>query len=67
MKKAILLSAVLAATGFVTHAVTYNDWVDWDQIQHWAGDPDGEKKCALVIDFQDIEGMECLVWGYRWN
>ena len=67
MKKFLLLSAVLAVQPIATHAVEYVDWVDWDQIQHWAGDPDGQNKCALVIDFQDIEGMESLVWGYRWN
>ncbi|WP_304835108.1 DUF5074 domain-containing protein, partial [Muribaculum intestinale] len=70
MKNFLLLSAVLAVLAvqpIATHAVEYVDWVDWDQIQHWAGDPDGQNKCALVIDFQDIEGMESLVWGYRWN
>ena len=70
MKNFLLLSAVLALLAvqpIATHAVEYVDWVDWDQIQHWAGDPDGQNKCALVIDFQDIEGMESLVWGYRWN
>ncbi len=48
-------------------AVEYVDWVKWDQIQHWAGDPAGEKKCALVIDFQDEFDSRALVWGYRWN
>ena len=70
MKNFLLLSAVLALLAvqpIATHAVEYVDWVDWAQIQHWAGDPDGQNKCALVIDFQDIEGMESLVWGYRWN
>lgn len=48
-------------------AVAQDGWVDWDRIQYWAGDPDGEKKCALVIDFQDDQSSEALVWGYRWN
>ena len=54
MKNFLLLSAVLAVLAvqpIATHAVEYVDWVDWDQIQHWAGDPDGQNKCALVIDF----------------
>ncbi|MDE6317305.1 MAG: Ig-like domain-containing protein, partial [Muribaculaceae bacterium] len=67
MKKVLLLCLALVVQTFKIDAVVYKDWVEWDQIQHWAGDPDGEKKCALVIDFQDIEGMESLVWGYRWN
>ncbi len=67
MKKILLIGLALSGSFFKSHAVEYVDWVDWDQIQHWAGDPDGEKKCALVIDFQDIEGMPALVWGYRWN
>lgn len=48
-------------------AVEYIDWVDWDRIEHWAGDPDGEKKCAMVIDFQDEYEERALVWGFRWN
>lgn len=63
------LLTCIAALGLCTpvHAVEYVDWVDWDQIQHWAGDPDGKKKCALVIDFQDGQSDQCYVWGYRWN
>uniref|UniRef100_UPI0025A9E0F5 hypothetical protein n=1 Tax=Bacteroides acidifaciens TaxID=85831 RepID=UPI0025A9E0F5 len=67
MKNFLLLSAVLAVQPIATHAVEYVDWVDWEQIEHWAGDPDGQNKCALVIDFQDKEGADALVWGYRWN
>ena len=67
MKKVLLLCLALVVQTFTVGAVEYHDWVDWDQIQHWAGDPDGTNKCALVIDFQDFEGMESLVWGYRWN
>ncbi len=48
-------------------AVEYIDWVDWDRIEHWAGDPNGQKKCALVIDFQDDFDNRALVEGYRWN
>ncbi|MCI9284638.1 MAG: DUF5074 domain-containing protein [Muribaculaceae bacterium] len=51
----------------VNTAAAQEGWIDWDRIQHWAGDPDGKKKCALVIDFQDEYGSEALVWGYRWN
>ena len=67
MKKFLVLSAVLAVQPIATHAVEHVDWVDWEQIEHWAGDPDGQNKCALVIDFQDKEGADALVWGYRWN
>ncbi len=67
MKKTLILGAALLGQAFIGHAVEYVDWVDWNRIQHWAGDPDGENKCALVIDFQDVEGMESLVWGYRWS
>ncbi|MDE7335172.1 MAG: DUF4981 domain-containing protein, partial [Muribaculaceae bacterium] len=67
MKKSLFLCLALLGQTFAARAVQYVDWVDWDQIQHWAGDPNGEKKCALVIDFQDVEGAESLVWGYRWN
>lgn len=49
------------------HAVEYLDWVEWDKICHWAGDPNGTKKCALVIDFQDGQSNQAYVWGYRWN
>lgn len=49
------------------NAIEYVDWVDWDQIQHWAGDPDGKNKTALVIDFQDGLSDCAYVWGYRWN
>ena len=37
-----------------------------EQIQHWAGDPSGANRAALVIDFQD-DDRRSLVWGYRWN
>lgn len=47
--------------------VDYIDWVNWDEIQNWAGDPNGEKKTALVIDFQDGKDERALVYGYRWN
>ncbi|MDE6484184.1 MAG: DUF5074 domain-containing protein [Duncaniella sp.] len=67
MKKFLIACLALAGQSYLTQAAEYIDWVDWDQIQHWAGDPDGENKCALVIDFQDIDGAEALVWGYRWN
>ncbi len=67
MKKSLFLSTALLALWPAAHAVEYVDWVDWDLIEHWAGDPDGEHKCALVIDFQDGQSNEAYVWGYRWN
>lgn len=66
MKK-IFATAAIAATFLAAQATEYVDWVDWNQIEHWAGDPDGEHKCALVIDFQDGLADQALVWGYRWN
>lgn len=60
--------AALATTVFIqAQATEYVDWVEWDRIEHWAGDPDGEHKCALVIDFQDGQSDQSYVWGYRWN
>ena len=60
--------ATLATTVFIqAQATEYVDWVEWDRIEHWAGDPDGEHKCALVIDFQDGQSDQSYVWGYRWN
>lgn len=60
-----LMAVAIAATP--AKAVEYQQWVDWDQIQHWAGDPEGENRCALVIDFQDGQTECSYVWGYRWN
>lgn len=67
MKKTLLTILVMLSLCLSARAVEYVDWVKWDQIQHWAGDPAGEKKCALVIDFQDEYDSRALVWGYRWN
>lgn len=66
MKKTLLV-CLLAASAATSHAVDYVDWVNWDEIEHWAGDPNGEKKTALVIDFQDGQDDRAIVWGYRWN
>ncbi len=67
MRKKLFAALVLLGQSYVTQAAEYVDWVNWDEIEHWAGDPDGEKKCALVIDFQDGQTGQSLVWGYRWN
>lgn len=66
MKKTLLTCIASLGLCVSANAVEYVDWVDWDQIEHWAGDPNGENKCALVIDFQDGYD-EAYVWGYRWN
>ncbi len=58
---------IIATLGILPIRAEYLDWVDWEMIQHWAGDPDGEKKCALVVDFQDGLSNQAYVWGYRWN
>lgn len=44
-----------------------DEYVDWHAIEHWAGDPSGKHKAALVVDFQDGKDKRALVWGYRWN
>ncbi len=67
MTKRLLFICLLISLLTKVQAVEYIDWIDWDSIEHWAGDPDGEKKCALVIDFQDGQTGQSLVWGYRWN
>lgn len=67
MKKMLLSIFAMLSVSLAADAVEYIDWVDWDKIQHWAGDPDGENKCALVIDFQDEYDTKALVWGFRWN
>lgn len=59
--------SILGSGSLTAYAVDYLDWVEWDKITHWAGDPAGENKCALVIDFQDGKSNQALVWGYRWN
>lgn len=67
-KNLILASAILSLNcSLPLMAVDYIDWVEWDLIEHWAGDPNGEKKCAFVVDFQDGKSNQALVWGYRWN
>ncbi|MDE6403814.1 MAG: hypothetical protein K2K86_08410, partial [Muribaculaceae bacterium] len=67
MKKSLLTCAVLLGLSTNVNAAQYIDWVDWDQIEHWAGDPAGKNKCALVIDFQDGVTNTSCVWGYRWD
>lgn len=67
MKKLLLIVPAMFSLCMSVHAVNYADWVQWDEIRHWAGDPNGTKKCALVIDFQDEFDNRGLVWGFRWN
>lgn len=67
MKKTLLTILSSLCLCLQAGAVEYIDWVDWDRIEHWAGDPEGEHKCALVIDFQDEFDSRALVWGFRWN
>lgn len=67
MKRTLLTLSAALSLSLAADAVEHIDWVEWDQIQHWAGDPDGENKCALVIDFQDEYDGRALVWGFRWN
>ncbi|MDE7472172.1 MAG: DUF5074 domain-containing protein [Muribaculaceae bacterium] len=67
MKKSLLTCAALLGLSTNVNAAQYIDWVDWDQIEHWAGDPAGKNKCALVIDFQDGVTNTSCVWGYRWD
>lgn len=66
MRKQLLSASLLTVALSQAFAVDYIDWVEWERVQHWAGDPNGEKKCALVVDFQDGNGP-AFVWGFRWN
>jgi hypothetical protein len=61
MKKLRLLS--LAAAGlfalFPARAATFDD------VQFWVGS--GANRAALVIDWNDGNSAESLLWGYRWD
>lgn len=62
MKKSLLLSGIaLIAVCSVMQATK----VDFQSIRHWAGS--GEKKAALIIQFNDGKDEVGYVWGYRWN
>ena len=67
MKKFLLTTVAIMAVTSLTHAYEVIPWVDWDKIQYWAGDPAGENRTALIIDFQKADRKYCYVWGYRWN
>ncbi|MDO5395040.1 MAG: hypothetical protein Q4F07_03635 [Bacteroidales bacterium] len=67
MKKILLTFVALSAISFAHQAYEVVPWVDWDKIQYWAGDPAGENRTALIIDFQKAGKNYCYVWGYRWN
>lgn len=67
MKKTLLFLSSLLGAMLPLKAANTSEWIDWSAIKHWAGDPEGDKKCALVIDFQDEWSEEALVWGYRWS
>lgn len=53
---AITLGVAITANAFV---------VDWDKIEHWAGN--GDNRAALVVQFEDNGPAEAYVWGFRWN
>ena len=53
---AIILGVSLTAEAFV---------IDWDKIEHWAGE--GSRKAALVVQFNDGGEEKAYVWGYRWT
>lgn len=63
MRKELLLAAFAAATSLTSMSQN----VDFDLIRHWAGDPNGEKQAALVVQFNDGKSEVAYVWGYRWN
>ena len=53
---AAILCVSLTANAFV---------IDWDKIEHWAGE--GPNKAALVVQFDDGGEEKAYVWGYRWT
>ena len=62
MKKSLLLSGIaLIAVCSVMQATK----VDFQSIRHWAGT--GDKKAALIIQFNDGKDEVGYVWGYRWD
>ena len=61
MKKTLLLGITLAAGSCLAQAAK----VDFESIRHWAGS--GEKKAALIVQFNDGKDEVGYVWGYRWN
>lgn len=67
MIKNVFSALALLAAGCAAAVAQYVDWVDWSRVRHWAGDPAGENKCALVVDFQDGHSNRACVWGYRWS
>lgn len=59
--KRLLLFAVMASVSLLSAAQD----VQFDKIRHWAGQ--GEKRAALVVQFNDGKKDVAYVWGYRWN
>lgn len=41
------------------------DIVDFDKIEHWAGD--GPNRAALLIRFDEEKDPHAYVWGFRWS
>ncbi len=39
--------------------------IDFNDVQYWIGD--GENQAILVVDWNDGDEPESLVWGYKWN
>src|SRR5690606_17083920 len=46
-------------------ATTTASAVSLDDIEFWAGS--GSQRAALVIDWNDGNGPESLVWGFQWD
>lgn len=59
-KKLTLTAALAAALSLTAGAFV----VDWDKIEHWAGE--GPHKAALIVQFADGGEEKAYVWGYRW-
>lgn len=61
MKKTLILLLLLSVNTFVSAQIV----LEWDKIQHWAGN--GDKRAAIVVQFNDGEALSAYVWGYRWE
>jgi len=55
----------LTATGVAVACSAQLAAASLDDIQFWAGS--GANRAALVIDWQDAQAPQSLLWGFRWD
>lgn len=62
MKKSLSLTVIGLLCGFVALPET----LDFDKIEHWAGE--GPHRAAMVVQFDAAPDINpgAIVWGYRW-